>query len=211
MSWNFDDNNKTEAQKQADFERNLKLAGTGGALSSLATPRGRKVAGAALNVLKGVTAAPLGAGYGLLQSAASVLRGKDTGGVFGEVFEKFRASTAPADVGGGSTPNISVKNNVTQGASKMNVLEKTSNLTKGTTVYNTDLGKKAAETIGKANTTVTGLPGKEKIATQIAKDTAKHTGQTVLKFPKVGMLDLVGAFAPFIKMATNEKKRKGFY
>ena len=90
----------------------------------------------------------------------------------------------------------------------MNVLEKTSNLTKGTTVYNTDLAKKAAENIGKANTTVTGLPGKEKIATQIAKDTAKHTGQTVLKFPKVGMLDLVGAFAPFIKAAHKEMTTK---
>ena len=92
MSWNFDDNNKTEAkteaQKQADLERNLKLAGTGGALASLASPRGRKVASAALNVFKGVTAAPLGAGYGLLQSAASVLRGKGTGKVFLEKFLK---------------------------------------------------------------------------------------------------------------------------
>jgi len=62
--------------------------------------------------------------------------------------------------------------------------------------------------IGKANTTVTGLPGKEKIARQIAKDTATKGGQTVLKFPKVGMLDLAGVFAPFIKMAIDGKKKK---
>jgi len=204
MAFKFNSN-----QEAADKKRRRKLAATGTGLGALAFGPGRSALGAAVNVAKAVTGAPIGAGVGLLQSALSVIKGQDTGGTFGKYFEKGRATTAPVDIGGGSTPNISVKNpkNVIQGASKLNVLEKTSNLTKGTTVYNTDLAKKAAENIGKANTTVTGLPGKEKIATQIATDTAKKTGQTVLKFPKVGVLDLVGYFAPFIKMAVDKDKK----
>ena len=206
MAFKFNSN-----QEAADKKRRRKLAATGTGLGALAFGPGRSALGAAVNVAKAVTGAPIGAGVGLLQSALSVIKGQDTGGTFGKYFEKGRATTAPVDldIGGGSTPNISVNNskNVIQGASKLNVLEKTSNLTKGTTVYNTDLAKKAAENIGKANTTVTGLPGKEKIATQIAKDTAKQTGQTVLKFPKVGVLDLVGYFAPFIKMAVDKDKK----
>tara|TARA_R100000315_G_C5164466_1_gene94761 strand:+ start:43 stop:672 length:630 start_codon:yes stop_codon:yes gene_type:complete len=204
MSWNFDDNNKTEAQKQADLERNLKLVGTGAALSSLASAPGRKAAGVALNVLKGVTAAPLGAGYGLLQSAASVLRGKGTGGVFGEVFEKARATTAPADVGGGDTPNIKVKTPANQPNTSGKIIRDTvKSKTPNTTVYGDDLAKKATKGLGEKVTDVK-LPDdlKKKIAS------SKGGSQLKLKFPKVGMLDLVGAVAPFIKMAIDDEKRK---
>jgi len=214
MAWNFDDNNKTEqkteAQKQADLERNLKLGGAGAAVFSLASSPGRKVAGAALNVVKGVTAAPLGAGYGLHQSAGAVLRGQGTGGVFGEIFEASRALTAPGDIGGGDTPNISVNSNQVGPNQSGKIIRdrvksKTSSI-RGN-VYNSDLAKKAMKNIGKTNTGVTGLASKGDIARQIATDTAKRGGQTVLKFPKVGMLDLAGVFAPFIKMAIDNKKK----
>ena len=207
MSWNFDDNNKTEAQKKADRERKIKLGVAATGVSSLASAPGRRAAGAALNVVKGAIAAPSGAGYGLLQSAASVLRGEGTGGVFGEVFEKFRSMTAPADVGGGDTPNIRVNTPANQPNTSGKIIRDTvRSKTPNTTVYGDDLAKKATKGLGEKVTDVK-LPDdlKKKIAS------SKGGSQLKLKFPKVGMLDLVGAFAPFIKMATDEKKRKGFY
>lgn len=206
MSWNFDDNNKSEAQKKADRERRIKLGVTTAGVSSLASAPGRKAAGVALNVLKGVTAAPLGAGYGLLQSAASVLRGQGTGGVFGEVFEKFRASTAPGDIGGGDTPNIRVNTPANQpntsGKHIRDTVKSTTSNIKGN-VYNTDLAKKATQGLGKKVTDV-------KLPDEIQKSisSSKPGSQLKLKFPKVGMLDLVGAFAPFIKMAHEDMTKK---
>ena len=82
----------------------------------------------------------------------------------------------------------------------MNVLEKTSNLTKGTTVYNTNLAKKATEGLGK-KVTEAKLPDNLKVG--------KPGTQLKLSFPKVGVLDLVGAFAPFLKQAMDAEKRKG--
>ena len=195
MAFKFNSN-----QEAADKKRRRKLVATGTGLGALGFGPGRTALGAAVNVAKAVTGAPMGAGYGLLQSALSVIRGQDTGGIFGKYFEKGRVTTAPADIGGGSTPNISLKNTATQGASKMNVLEKTSNLTKGTTVYNTNLAKKATEGLGK-KVTEAKLPDNLKVG--------KPGTQLKLSFPKVGVLDLVGAFAPFLKQAMDAEKRKG--
>ena len=208
MAFKFNSN-----QEAADKKRRRKLAATGSGLGALAFGPGRSALGAAVNVAKAVTGAPIGAGVGLLQSAFSVIKGQDTGGTFGKYFEKGRATTAPVDIGGGDTPNIKVKTPVNQvgpntsGKIIRDTVKSTTSSIKGN-VYNDDLAKQAMKNIGKANTTVTGLPGKEKIARQIAKDTATKGGQTVLKFPKVGMLDLAGVFAPFIKMAIDGKKKK---
>ena len=156
MAFKFNSN-----QEAADKKRRRKLVATGTGLGALAFGPGRSTLGAALNVAKGVTAAPLGAGYGLLQSAGAVLRGQGTGGVFGEIFEASRALTAPGDIGGGDTPNIKIDE------------------------PEVDKPKKS----------------KKKIK-------PRKPEQLKLKFPKVGMLDLAGAFAPFIKIAIDDKKRK---
>tara|TARA_R100000655_G_scaffold86378_2_gene126397 strand:- start:1245 stop:1868 length:624 start_codon:yes stop_codon:yes gene_type:complete len=205
MAFKFNSN-----QEAADKKRRRKLTATGTGLGALAFGPGRSALGAAVNVAKAVTGAPTGAGYGLLQSAFSVIKGQDTGGTFGKYFEKGRATTAPADIGGGSTPNIKVQTPANQPNTSGKIIRDTvRSKTPNTNVYNDDLAKQAMKNIGKPNTTVTGLPGKEKIATQIVKDTAKKTGQTILKFPRVGVLDLVGAFAPFLKQAMDAEKRKG--
>jgi len=200
------------SQEAADKKRRRKLAATGTGLGALAFGPGRSVAGTALNIVKGATAAPLGAGYGLLQSAASVLRGQNTGGVFGEVFETARSLTAPGDIGGGDTPNISVKNTAAQGGSKMNVLERTGRGSSVTlksgeqlgsaTKYNTNLAKNATQGLGKKVTSGK-LPDNLNIG--------KPGSQLKLKFPRVGVLDLVGAFAPFIKMGVDKNKNKNIY
>jgi len=200
------------SQEVADKKRRRKLAATGTGLGALAFGPGRSALGAAVNVAKAVTGAPIGAGFGLLQSALSVIKGQDTGGAFGKYFELGRTTTAPADIGGGSTPNISVKNTATQGGSKMNVLERTGRgssvmLKSGeqlgsATTYNTNLAKNATQGLGKKVTSGK-LPDNLNIG--------KPGSQLKLKFPKVGMLDLVGAFAPFIKMAVDKDKNKNIY
>tara|TARA_R100001163_G_scaffold37696_1_gene28799 strand:+ start:1696 stop:2292 length:597 start_codon:yes stop_codon:yes gene_type:complete len=194
MAFKFNSN-----QEAADKKRRRKLAATGTGLGALAFGPGRSALGVVAKVAKVGTGLTIGAPIGLLQSAARVLKGGDTGGTFGKYFEIGRKLTAPADIGGGSTPNIPLKNTATQGASKMNVLEKTSNLTKGTTVYNTDLAKKATEGVRK-KVTEAKLPDNLKVG--------KPGTQLKLSFPKVGVLDLVGVFAPFIKMAHGDMTKK---
>ena len=115
--------------------------------------------------------------------------------------------TAPGDIGGGDTPNIKVNTPANQPNTSGKIIRDTvRSKTPNTTVYGDDLAKKATQGLGKKVTDV-------KLPDEIQKSIASSKGgsQLKLKFPKVGMLDLVGAFAPFIKMATNEKKRKGFY
>lgn len=158
MAFKFNSN-----QEAADKQRRRKLVATGTGLGALGFGPGRSALGAAVNVAKAVTGAPMGAGYGLLQSALSVIRGQDTGGIFGKYFEKGRVSTAPADVGGGDTPNIKLKTPANQPNTSGKIIsDVVKNKTPNTTVYNDDLAKQAMKNIGKPNTTVTGLPGKEK-------------------------------------------------